>query len=48
MIAIDYSQLLQLVLPEVIVVVAALACLAADLLFMRGATHARPVHSSAP
>ncbi len=37
MIATGYSELLQLVLPEVIVVAAALIVLAADLLFMRGA-----------
>jgi len=42
MIATGYSELLQLVLPEVIVVAAALIVLASDLLFMRGArTRAR-------
>ncbi len=42
MIAIDYSALFKLVLPEVILVAAALAVLAADLLYMRGArTRAR-------
>jgi NADH-quinone oxidoreductase subunit N len=36
MIAVGFSELLQLVLPEVIVVAAALTVLAVDLLFMRG------------
>jgi NADH-quinone oxidoreductase subunit N len=38
MITVGYSELLHLVLPEVIVVIAALSVLAFDLLFMRGAS----------